>query len=149
MNTTVKTILIWVLILVAAVGLYNFVEGQTPRAQVLTLTEFLNHVDRGEVSDVVINGSNLTGHLKGNGEMFQSSVPDDYPVMYDRLTARQVAVTVLPASGNTLSFQLPSLLVLLSLIPTVISAVVLVLVIDLSRFVKREMVRMGRSPSPA
>ena len=149
MNSTVKTILVWVLILVAAVGLYNFVENSSPHAQSLTLTELLNHVERGDVADVVIDGSSLTGHLKSNREIFQSVVPADYPALYDRLTARQVPVTIMPPNGRAWTFETPSLLVLTSLLSTVISVVVLLLVVDLSRFVKREIGRIGRSPSAA
>lgn len=61
MNSTVKVILIWVLILVAAVGLYNFFAHRNTSSKTsLNLTELLNKVDQGEVTSVVVSGSNLT-----------------------------------------------------------------------------------------
>ena len=65
MNSTVKTILIWVLILVAAVGLYSFVEHNSSPGAMLTLTDFLNKVEAGQVEKVEINGSNLKGKYTG------------------------------------------------------------------------------------
>src|SRR5688572_9089657 len=92
--TTIKTILTWVLILVAAVGLYNFIErGSASSTRNLNLTDFLNKVDRGEVTEVVVSGSNLRGYLS-NGEAFRSTMPANYTTVLDRLTAGRVRVTV-------------------------------------------------------
>jgi hypothetical protein len=66
LNSTVKTILIWILILGAAVALYNFVEKGTGGSPTkLTLTDFMNKLEKDEVKDVTINGSNLKGSPEG------------------------------------------------------------------------------------
>ena len=67
MNSTVKEILLWVLILVAAVGLYNFVEHSSSPGAMLSLTDFLNKVEAGQVAEVEINGSNLMGKYTAGG----------------------------------------------------------------------------------
>jgi hypothetical protein len=63
MNQTVKTILVWMLILVAAVGLWNFVEHGRSAPPELSLTEFLSRVDNGDVAEVKVDGSSVTGKL--------------------------------------------------------------------------------------
>ena len=152
MNSTTKTILIWVLILVAAVGLYNFVEnGSASSAPNLNLTDFLSKVDQGEVTEVVVSGSNLRGRLS-NGEAFRSTMPANYMTVLDRLTAARVRVTVISPAENswwgTSSFNLPTIVVVTgAVLWLAISAVILVLVVDLSRFVKQQLRRNGGNHS--
>jgi cell division protease FtsH len=151
MNSTVKTILVWVLILVTAVVLYTMVERGTakPRAQ-LNFTEFLQRVDSGEVHDVTIRGSLLTGHLKSNpGEEFRTVIPQEYSRVYDKLTDKLVSVRITPPDSNSwLENSIPTWLIIGgSILWFAISFVVLVLVVDLSRFVKRELARTRTNPS--
>ena len=144
MNSTAKTILVWVLILVAAVGLYNFVErGTRYSPTLLTLTELIDKVDRYEVQDVTIRGSNLVGHLKGNPSTeFRSVIPQEHSAIYDRLTSKSVDVRIIPEGANTwLEFVPASLLIAGSILWFAISVVSLVLLVDLSRFIKRELTR--------
>jgi len=150
MNSTVKTILIWVLILVAAVGLYNFVEKGTASRTQLTLTEFMAKLEADEVLDVTINGSNLRGHLKAKpAEEFTSVIPQDYSTIYDKLTSRSINVMIIPPDSNAwLGNSIPTWLIIGgSILWFAISFFILVLVVDLSRFVKRELARTRTNPS--
>jgi cell division protease FtsH len=116
LNSTVKTILIWILILVAAVGLYSFVEHNgNKNAQELDLTAFLTKVEEGQVLDVEITGSQLKGTLTDN-TAFTSVIPQDYSTVYDKLTAKNVKVKINPPDPNPwlgmlLSWGLPMLFV--------------------------------------
>lgn len=142
MKSTYKTILIWVGILIVAVGLYNLVERSRQGApRTLNFTEFLNRVENGEITDVVVTGSNLTGHLIAGKESFRTTIPKDYVSLYDRLTSKNVSVTVLPPETTAL-WEVPPILLFVGLMLWLaISAVILILVVDLSRFVKRELAR--------
>jgi len=116
LNSTVKTILIWVLILVAAVGLWNFVEHGRTGPPLLPLTDFLAKVRSGDVADIKISGANVTGHLRPNNEDFRSTIPVEYSTIYDQLTANNVKVTIEPPDQNPwlamlLSWGLPMLFV--------------------------------------
>ena len=118
LNSTVKTILIWVLILVAAVGLYSFVEHSGNPGEMLTLTDFLNKVEAGEVAEVEINGSNLKGEYTAGGTNaeFRSTIPQEYSKIYDTLVAKGVIVKIIPPDQNPwlamlLSWGLPMLFV--------------------------------------
>jgi ATP-dependent Zn protease len=102
MHSTVKTILIWVLILVVSVALSNLVERGTGVSPMqLTLTELLQKVEANEVRDVTIRGANVVGHLKGNPSTeFRSVIPSDYSTIYDKLTAEPVSVSIIPPDAN-------------------------------------------------
>ena len=111
MNSTIKTILSWVLILVAAVGLYNFVEHNSSPGAMLTLTDFLNKVEAGQVEKVEINGSNLKGKYIAGGSNeaeFRSTIPPEYSKIYDTFVAKGVIVTIIPPDRNPWSAILVS-----------------------------------------
>ena len=151
MNSTVKVILVWFLILVAAVAVYSFVEraGES-RTQRLDLTDFLAKVDQGQVAEVEITGSQLKGRLVGNDEPFTSTIPEGDAPIFDRLTREGVQVTILPEQRNAWIGSVPTVLVITGLLLWIaISLVVLVLLVDLSRFVKRRLSRSGGNPSAA
>jgi cell division protease FtsH len=149
MNSTVKTIVLWVLILAAAVGLYNFVESRGSGARPpMDLTQFFEKVAKGEVADVEINGTQVTGHLVAGNERFRSTIPPEYKTVYDRLTERGVKVTILPTETSSWVNAVPSWVILIgSILWLGISLMVFVLVADLSRFVKRELRRSGHDAS--
>jgi cell division protease FtsH len=108
MNPTVKTILTWVLILVAAVGLYSFVEQSSSPTVMLSLTDFINKVEAGQVAEVEINGSNLKGKYAAGGSIFRSTIPPEYPRIYDTLVAKRVIVRIIPPDTNPWSAILVS-----------------------------------------
>ena len=102
MNPTAKTILTWVLIVVAAVGLYSFAEHNTSPAVMLTLTYFLNKVEAGQVAEVEVNGSNLKGKYTAGGSHaeFRSTIPPEYFKIYDTLVSKGVIVRIIPPDRN-------------------------------------------------
>jgi cell division protease FtsH len=94
LNSTAKTILFWVLILATAVLLYNVVQHTTSRSsQVFPFSRFLQEVERGNVKDVTIADSDITGHLNGTGETFKTVMPMDYPELINMLRDKQVQIT--------------------------------------------------------
>jgi ATP-dependent Zn protease len=101
MNATVKTILIWVLILVAAVTLWNIVEKNKNTTTALTMTELLAKADTKEIEKVTVAGAtgNVVGTDKG-GREFRSTIPPSYLEAYNRLDAGGVKVTVNPPDTN-------------------------------------------------
>jgi ATP-dependent Zn protease len=101
MNATVKTILIWVLILVSAVTLWNLVERSKNTTPQLTMTELLAMADAKEIEKVTVAGA--TGNVVGidkAGKGFRSTIPPNYPEAYNRLVDSGVKVTVRPPDSN-------------------------------------------------
>jgi len=94
LNSTAKTILFWVLILATAVLLYNVVQHTTSRgAQTFPFSRFLKEVETGNVKEVTIADSDITGKLNGTGETFKTVMPMDYPELINMLRDKQVQIT--------------------------------------------------------
>jgi cell division protease FtsH len=95
LNSTAKTILFWVLILATAVLLYQVVQRTSNHTQsTYAFSRFLTEVDHGNVKDVTIAESDITGHLNNPaGETFKTVLPMDYPVLIDKLNDKGVVIT--------------------------------------------------------
>ena len=64
MNSNIKTLIFWVVLICLVVLLFAVVRtGQGPSEQQITFTEFLNKVQEGQVKEVTINGSEVHGVL--------------------------------------------------------------------------------------
>lgn len=149
MRSTIKTILKWMLILVAAIGLYNMVENRGNSGRVrLDLTAFLTRVDNGGIRDVSVTGNLVSGHLV-DGQAFRTTIPSESAAIYERLVARGVTVMILPPESAATE-ALPRVLILGGLVVWfAISAVILVLLVDLSRVIKRQLGRTSGTGSVA
>ena len=148
MRSTVKTILAWMLILLAAIALYNMVENRGTTRTSLDLTAFLARVDNGGVTDVSVSGNLLRGHLS-DGQVFTTTIPAENAAIYERLIAKGVSVRILPPESAATE-ALPRVLILGGLVVWLaISAVILVLLVDLSRVIKRQLARTSGTGSVA
>ena len=95
MNSTVRTILFWVALLVTAVLLYQVVQNtQTGREQDFTFTRFMQEVERGNVKDVMITELLVTGTLSAGGERFKTVIPREYPELIGSLRNHGVTIKV-------------------------------------------------------
>src|SRR5256714_5212719 len=96
LNSTAKTILFWVLILATAMLLYTVVQRTSNHAQgTYSFDKFMAQVDKGNVNDVTIAESDITGHLKNPAnESFKTVLPmDNYPELLNRLLEKNVQIT--------------------------------------------------------
>jgi cell division protease FtsH len=100
LNSTMKTILFWILILVTAVLLYSLVQRTSARGeQTIQFSTFLEDIDHGSVTDVTIADSDIKGHLK-TGENFKTVMPMDYPELINMLRDKHVGITGEKPSQN-------------------------------------------------
>jgi cell division protease FtsH len=78
MNTNFRSLAIWVIIALLLVALFNLFSnpGGGRRANDVAYSEFLDQVEAGKVSDVVITGHRINGHYTG-GAAFSTVHPDD------------------------------------------------------------------------
>jgi cell division protease FtsH len=100
-NSTVKTVAFWLVILLSGVLLWKVVQGSAVgvKEQPVTFSDFMQRVDRGDVNDVTIVGTDVHGKFKGSGA-FQTTVPANYPDMIKDLRDKGVNITVKDNSGN-------------------------------------------------
>ena len=111
MNSTAKTILFWVALLLTAVLLYQVVQRTTSgKDEDFNFTQFMQAVDRGTVENVTIADNEVTGELT-TGETFKTYIPMEYPELLTLLREKNVVIKGEPSN------QSPWLAALLSWAP--------------------------------
>jgi cell division protease FtsH len=116
-NSAVKNIIFWVVMAVTAILIWAVVRSSTrQRASSYTFTQFVNQVDSGNVQEVTIAGSDVTGILKKDNVAFKTTIPGNYPDLYKDLLAKNVTVTVKDESSGSWTTWLANGLPILLLI---------------------------------
>ena len=90
-----KNLMIWlgIMFLVALVfNTFNDSAG-TVQNDKINYSTFLAEVDNGNVSDLVIEGDMITGHLR-SGDKFYTIKPDDHPELIAKLSEKNVSFEV-------------------------------------------------------
>ncbi len=102
MNSVVKNIIFWVVMVATAALLYAVVKSNTgERPTELSFTALMNDVNQDAIKDVVIAGTEVTGHYKKDNKPFKSTVPANYPDLYKSLLDKGVVAQVKDnSSGN-------------------------------------------------
>jgi cell division protease FtsH len=105
LNSAVKNIIFWVVMVATAVLLWAVVKSSTgQRPTQLNFTQFTDQVDKGNVKKVTISGMEVTGEEKDNSK-FKTVIPANYPDLYKQLESKSVEVTLKDTStGSWLSF---------------------------------------------
>ena len=110
----VKNLVMWVIIVLLSVGLFNMFQDPnkiSSKNDTLAFSSFLNEVEAGRVVDVQIQGNNITGTL-ADGKSFKTFSPN-YPELVDKLSSNGVSINAAPQED-----KMPSLLgILLSWFP--------------------------------
>ncbi len=96
MNNFGKNLALWVIIGLLLIALFNLFQGSGPHgpSSQLAYSDFLAAVDRGQVTDVTIQGSTIHGHFQ-DGRAFSTYSPND-PSLVSKLTDRSVRVSAAP-----------------------------------------------------
>src|SRR6516164_8235547 len=109
MNSTVKTVLFWLLIGVSALLLWEVVksarDGQ--KDQELSVTQFMGDIDQNNVRDLEVNGMEVRGHHR-DGSQFHTTAPSNYftPELLKSLQSRNVKIVFRDINGGNLPLQL-------------------------------------------
>ncbi len=104
MNSTVKSILFWVFILACLVLLWQIVQKSTTsgKDQEISFSTFMDDARQGQVADVTVTNSTVTGHYRNNKDAaFHTTVPANYPDMFKTLQDNKVSITVKDTQGNS------------------------------------------------
>ncbi len=105
MNSAVKNIIFWVVMAVTALLIWAVVRsntGQQPKDY--TFTDFLDAVNKDNVKDVRIVGTEVSGTLKKevNGALkFRTTIPANYPDLYKSLAEKNVNMDIKDSSGGS------------------------------------------------
>ncbi len=101
MNSTVKNIIFWVVMATTAFLLWVVVKSSTSdKPADKNFTEFITEVNKDDVREVTIVGTEVTGVFKNN-QKFKTTIPANYPDLYKTLQEKNVNVTIKDNSGNS------------------------------------------------
>ncbi|MGO9305303.1 MAG: ATP-dependent zinc metalloprotease FtsH, partial [Candidatus Korobacteraceae bacterium] len=102
MNSTVKTVVFWLVIVLSGVLLWQVVKGANSGAKErdITFSEFLSQVDAGNVSEVTIIGQEVRGKFKNDKASFHTTIMAGYTDMVKELRDKNVNMTVKDAQAG-------------------------------------------------
>jgi cell division protease FtsH len=106
-NSTVKTVLFWLLIGVSALLLWEVVKGARDgqKDKEMNFSEFMTNVDQGRVRDITVDGMQVKGKLTDNSG-FHTTVPANYPEMIKKLQEKGVVMSFRDMNSGSLPLQL-------------------------------------------
>ena len=106
MNSTIKTIMFWVFILICLVLLWGVVQRGTNmggKDADISYSDLLSKVDAQQVQDVTIQGTELRGHFKGNAkDQFHVTIPTSTDSLINKLEAGKVNIQIKDPQSNIL-----------------------------------------------
>jgi cell division protease FtsH len=98
LNSTVKTALLWVVIIVLVFLLWSLFQTTKGTSETIAFSQFLDRVNTGAVESVTIRGDDIRGETKstvaGGKKEFHTTALTTYPAMVDMLRAKGVKIEV-------------------------------------------------------
>ncbi len=96
MNSNFRNFAIWIIIGILVLALFNMFQNTAPKnnSENFTYYDFLQSVEQGKVTDVVIAGKRVSGKLTDGGN-FTIYAPND-PKLVDRLTDKGIKFSARP-----------------------------------------------------
>ncbi|MEE2649621.1 MAG: ATP-dependent metallopeptidase FtsH/Yme1/Tma family protein, partial [Acidobacteriota bacterium] len=94
MNATIKTLSLWLVVVVVAIVVYNVFNAPPIENHDITFSQHLKDVERGDVRLVMITRpSNTVEGEFDDGRLFKTVAPD-YEAYFDTLLEKDVVVTI-------------------------------------------------------
>jgi len=98
-NSTIRSLVFWLVLVVVAMLVWNLSGAFQPRDKSITFSEFMSWVDSGQVSQVTIIGSEITGTTKAN-ETFRTYAPTQFDGLANKLVSSNVMITAKEATAS-------------------------------------------------
>jgi len=100
-NSNIKTLVFWVVLICVAVLLFAVVRtGQGPKEVQISFTEFLQKVREGQVKEVTIAGNEVHGLYTNPNLGLATYIPNNYPQMFDLMLEKNVQVKFKDANSS-------------------------------------------------
>ncbi|MDO9515192.1 MAG: ATP-dependent zinc metalloprotease FtsH [Syntrophales bacterium] len=99
MNQSQKNIALWIVISLVFVFLFQMFNQPQEKKEEIAYSDFIGYLDKGQVTDVTIQGENIEGRL-ANGKVFKLFAPQD-PNLVSLLKTKGVRITARPAEGSS------------------------------------------------
>jgi cell division protease FtsH len=94
-NSTVKTVVFWLVIVLSAFLLWQVVKAGNggQKEKEVNFSQFMSDVDKGNVRDVTITNMEVHGKYANDNAGFHTTVPANYPEMINTLRNKGVNIT--------------------------------------------------------
>jgi cell division protease FtsH len=108
LNSTLKSLVFWMILVVIGLLVWNLSTQFQKPATVLTFSDFMNQVANEQIATVTITGTEVSGTFKNDveGKGFRLTVPEQYEGLANTLIEKNVVVTAKPASTSPWSLLL-------------------------------------------
>ncbi len=95
MNDFLKTLIIWILIAVVLLAVFNSFTSSSSKTQAISYSTFLTDVQEGSITDITFDGRSITGSLS-SGEKFSTYSPltTDFAPLVDSLRKNNANVKI-------------------------------------------------------
>ncbi|MGA9855865.1 MAG: ATP-dependent zinc metalloprotease FtsH [Gammaproteobacteria bacterium] len=95
MNDFLKTLIIWILIAVVLLAVFNSFTSSSSKTQAIAYSSFLTDVQEGSITDITFDGRSITGSLS-SGEKFSTYSPltTDFAPLVDSLRKNNANVKI-------------------------------------------------------
>ena len=104
MNDMAKNLILWVIIAIVLMSVFNSFSTQKPKSQQLPYSQFLEEVQRGSVQKVEINGRTIDGTTL-SGQRFSTYSPGDDGLVSDLLN-NNVEIVASPPEKPSILMQI-------------------------------------------
>jgi len=102
-NSTVKTVVFWLVIGLSALLLWQVVKSANAgqKEKEINFSQFMSDVGQGNIKKVTIAGMEVHGNYRNDNSGFHTTVPANYPDMFKALNDKGVEVTVRDNSNGS------------------------------------------------
>jgi len=105
-NGLVKNLMVWIVIAVVLLSIFNSFTDRSSNAQSLNYSDFLAHVKEGEVREVTIEGRNIAGKMLSGIPFITYSPETDNSALIGDLVQANVAIAGKPPEQPSLLMQM-------------------------------------------
>ncbi len=108
MNSTVKTVVFWLVIVLSAFLLWQVMKAGSAgqKEKEVNFSQFLSDIDQGNVKEVTITGMEVRGKYRNDGSPFHTTAPVNYPDIYKMLRDKGVTMNIRDMSSGSWPLQL-------------------------------------------
>ena len=104
MSDMAKNLILWVVIAIVLMSVFNNFTATQPSAQTLAYSDFINQVQQGQVKEVTVQGRTIDG-VNQNGQRFTTYSPDDNGLVGDLLN-NNVEIKAAPPEKPSVLMQI-------------------------------------------
>jgi cell division protease FtsH len=90
-NSTLKSLLFWMVLVVVGVLVWNFSTRFQTRDQLVAFSAFMSEVEAGQITSVTITGNEIQG-IKKNNDSFRTHAPTQYEGLANKLIDKGVTI---------------------------------------------------------